>query len=72
LSDQEGVVQESVDRMRVHAARMRESPAPSWMPFTTGMGIACVNHLSSPVRLKRRMADETKIPAAAVEPAERD
>ncbi len=46
-------------------------PAPTWMPFTTGIGMTRVNQESSPVMLKTRMQDETNMPAAAVCPAVR-
>ncbi len=42
----------------------RESPAPTCMPFTTGVGITWVNHLSMPVTLK------TSTTPAVVKPAD--
>lgn len=54
------------------AAMIKLKPAPTWIPFTTGMGMTLVNQERSPEMLKKRMQLATKIPAAAVCPAVRD
>jgi hypothetical protein len=48
----------------VPADSTRESPAPTCIPLTTGVGITWVNHLSMPVMLK------TNTTPAVVKPAE--
>lgn len=45
---------------------MRERPAPTWMPFTTGIGTTRENQDRRPVMLRSRTIVETVIPAAAV------
>lgn len=66
LSAQDGDVHPKGWRSVVPADVMRESPAPTWMPFTTGMGMARVNVERSPVTLKSKTARETNRPAEVV------
>lgn len=47
------------------ALRHSESPAPTWMPFTTGMGVTRFAQLSKPVTLNKPTNAATTIPAAA-------
>lgn len=58
---------------RVEPAEMtRDKPAPSCMPFTTGVGMTCVNHRSSPETLKMSTTPDTKKPADTVSSIEYD
>jgi hypothetical protein len=50
----------------VPAERTRESPAPTWMPFTTGVGITWVNHRNMPVTLKMNTKPAVVKPADTV------
>ena len=61
-----GVIQPRGWRRVVPADITRDRPAPTWMPFTTGVGITWVNHLSNPVTLKRRTMAEVVKPAEMV------
>jgi len=45
---------------------IKDKPAPTWMPLTTGIGMTLVNHLSNPVALKIRTNTEVVKPAATV------
>lgn len=64
LSPQFGLNQPSGCKRELPADNTSDSPAPTWMPFTTGVGITRVNHLSIPVALN------TKTIPAVVKPAE--
>jgi hypothetical protein len=50
----------------VPADKTSERPAPTWIPFTTGVGITCVNHLSNPVTLKIKTTPDVVKPAEIV------
>ena len=66
LSAELGVVQPRGWRRVVPAERTKESPAPTWIPLTTGVGITWVNHLSIPVALKMKTAPAVVKPADTV------
>ena len=66
LSNAFGVVQPSGRRRLEPADKTRERPAPTWMPFTTGVGITFVNHLSRPVMLKMKTMLDVVKPADIV------
>jgi hypothetical protein len=48
------------------ADKTSERPAPTWIPFTTGVGMTCVNHLSIPVELKMNTTPAVAKPAETV------
>ncbi|KLU88837.1 hypothetical protein MAPG_07820 [Magnaporthiopsis poae ATCC 64411] len=48
------------------AETISESPAPNWMPLTTGTGMCRVSQRRRPVRDRTRTAAETRAPAATV------
>lgn len=50
----------------VPALIARLSPAPTWMPLTTGTGTTLCNQCRRPVTLSSKTANETIKPAAAV------
>ena len=52
------------------AEMTRESPAPTWIPLTTGVGITRVNHLRRPVTLKMSTTPDVVKPAETVSPIE--
>jgi len=66
LSATLGVVQPRGCRRVVPADRTRESPAPTWIPLTTGVGITCVNHRSMPVTLNMNTNPDVVKPADTV------
>lgn len=66
LSPAFGVVHPKGCRRLVPADITSDKPAPTWMPFTTGVGITRVNHLSKPVTLKRKTTAEVVKPAEIV------
>lgn len=66
LSAQLGEVQLSGFKSEVPADMTRESPAPVWMPRTTGTGTIRPNHRRSPVRLSSVTMPPMKSPAPAV------
>ena len=61
-----GLVQPSGRRRLDPADKTRERPAPTCMPFTTGIGITRVNHLSRPVTLKINTTADVVKPADIV------
>lgn len=65
LSPHHGPVQVSGRSIFDPALRHNESPAPTWMPLTTGMGVTRFAQLSRPVTLKKPTNTATTIPAAA-------
>ena len=70
LSKGLGVVQPRGCRRLEPADKTRLRPAPTWMPFTTGVGITFVNHLSKPVTLKMNTTPEVVKPADIVSSTE--
>ena len=65
LSPHHGPVQESGLSIVVPALRQRDRPAPTWMPFTTGMGVTRFAQFMSPVMLNNPTKAATTSPAAA-------
>lgn len=65
LSPHHGPVQVSGKSIFEPALRQRESPAPTCMPLTTGMGVTLLAQLIRPTRLKMPTIVATTIPAAA-------
>lgn len=53
------------------ADRTSESPAPTWMPLTTGVGITWENHLSIPVTLNMNTNPAVVKPADTVSSTEK-
>ena len=64
LSPHHGPVQVSGKSIFEPALRQRESPAPTCMPLTTGIGVTLLAQLIKPVRLKTPTMPATTIPAA--------
>lgn len=72
LSAHDGEVQPRGLRRDVPADRTNDSPAPTWIPFTTGVGMALVNQCSNPVMLNNRTVPDTKNPADTVSATVKD
>lgn len=66
LSPTLGVVHPRGFSKLVPAEMTRLRPAPTWIPFTTGVGITCVNHRRRPVMLKRNTTPAVVNPAETV------
>lgn len=66
LSNGDGEVKPRGWRREVPAERIRESPAPTWIPFTTGVGMTWVNQRRRPVTLKRKTKADVVKPAETV------
>lgn len=52
------------------AEMTKDNPAPTWIPFTTGIGIAVANHRNRPVILKINTTADVVKPADIVSPIE--
>lgn len=70
LSPAFGVVHPRGFNKLVPAEMTRLRPAPTWIPFTTGVGITCVNHLRSPVMLNMNTTPAVMNPAETVSSTE--
>lgn len=66
LSKAFGVAQPRGWRSEVPAERTRERPAPTWIPFTIGVGMTRVNQRRRPVTEKKRTKAEVVKPAEIV------
>jgi hypothetical protein len=66
LSPAFGVIHPNGCNREVPAEMTRERPAPTCIPFTTGVGTTCVNQRSRPVTLKMKTTPAVVKPAETV------